>query len=106
MTWRKTAADRQRDAKVYGSPEYKRNREAARRRANGHCEQCGCRHARLQCDHITPKSDGGTNSPGNLQMLCTGPGTCRCHEKKTYQQRTATRRATPIDPVLKTRTNW
>lgn len=88
MAWQKSAADRERDQRVYGSPEYRRNRELARRRANGTCEECQHRHPKLECDHIVPKSTGVVNnSLSNLKMLCSGPGSCRCHDKKTYEQR-------------------
>ena len=114
MAWRKTPADRQRDAQVYGSAEYKRNRAAARRRANGHCEGCHCRHDRLQCDHITPVTKGGTHHLDNLRMLCTGDGTCRCHEHKTategggYRQQGHPGRGSKSepDPPLQGRTKW
>lgn len=33
---------------------------------------------RPHCDHIIPKSRGGTDAPGNLQTLCG-----RCHGAKT-----------------------
>ena len=84
MPWQKTRADRQRDAQVYG-PEYKRNRAIARRRANGYCEQCDHRHNRLECDHRHPASATGRpdHSLAKLRMLCTGPGSCKCHERKT-----------------------
>lgn len=111
MTWRKTPADRKRDAAVYGSAEYRRNRAAARRRANGHCEHCHCRHDRLQCDHITPVSQGGTHHLDNLRMLCTGAGTCRCHEKKTATEGGGYRQpgrasARAEDPPVQVRTSW
>lgn len=80
MPWQNDPAKRRQDAAFYGSPEYRRGREVAKRRANGRCEGCGCRHDRLQCDHIV---HGGSHNPSNLQMLCVGVGSCRCHEKKT-----------------------
>lgn len=107
MPWQDTPEKRRRDAETYGSAEYRRNREAARRRAGGRCEQCGCRHARLQCDHIVPKSQGGGNSPGNLQMLCTREGGgCGCHEAKTYAQRGGSRSRARADPPCTPRTKW
>ena len=109
MTWKKTPADRQRDAKVYGSREYQRNREAARRRAGGRCEECQHPHGRLQCDHRIPVSQGGGHQLGNLAMLCVGAGSCRCHEKKTategggYRGRRA---AGAADPEPRPSTRW
>lgn len=112
MPWDKTREDRQRDAKVYGSPEYKRNRAAARRRAGGRCEQCHHRHPKLQCDHITPTTKGGTHNLENLQILCAGDGSCKCHERKTAQEGGGFRQAgnrgntTEKDPPLQARTKW
>lgn len=106
MPWRKTRADRQRDAKTYGSPEYQRNKAAAQRRAAGRCEQCRHRHP-TQCDHVIPVSQGGSHTVANLQMLCHGPGTCQCHERKTagegggYRQPREQR-----DPQPRPRTQW
>jgi 5-methylcytosine-specific restriction endonuclease McrA len=40
-------------------------------RAKGTCETSGCRSRfRLEIDHITPLSLGGTNEPENLRLLC------------------------------------
>ena len=36
------------------------------------CQQCG--DTAVQVDHITPRSDGGSNTPNNLRALCR-----RCH---------------------------
>lgn len=107
MTWTKTTADRQRDARVYG-PGYQRNQEAVRRRAGGRCESCGHRHRKLQCDHIVPASQGGGPEVSNLTMLCVGEGSCKCHERKTATEgggfRSGKRKA--ADPPCKPRTAW
>jgi 5-methylcytosine-specific restriction endonuclease McrA len=87
VTWEKTPESRRRDNEVYGDPEYRKNRAIARRRAAGRCAQCGHGHPRLECDHIVPKIRGGGNALPNLQMLCAGEGSCKCHEAKTYEQR-------------------
>jgi len=109
MTWQKTPESRARDAQVYGSPEYKRNRTAVLRQANGHCSQCGHRH-RLQVDHVIPVSRGGTHAVGNLRALCAGDGTCKCHETKTAAEgggwRASRGDRTPRDPQPRPRTNW
>jgi 5-methylcytosine-specific restriction endonuclease McrA len=109
MPWQKTSADRQRDAKTYGSPVYRRNRAIAKRRARGRCEQCGHRHP-TQCDHIIPASQGGSHALANLRMLCAGDGTCKCHEAKTAQEgggfRNGSSTRTPGDPQPRPRTNW
>jgi 5-methylcytosine-specific restriction endonuclease McrA len=82
VTWRKTPQDRQRDAKVYG-PEYRLNRAAVMRAAAGRCAECHHRHARLQCDHVIPVTQGGSHAVSNLRAVCVGDGSCRCHERKT-----------------------
>ena len=109
MPWADSPEKRARDAQVYGSPEYRRNRAAAKRRANGRCEQCGHRHAKLECDHIAPKGPTGPvdNSLGNLQMLCSREGGgCGCHEAKTYAQRGGSRSRRRADPPCTPRTKW
>lgn len=107
VAWEKTPADRRRDAQVYGNPEYKRNRDAARKRANGRCEDCGHRHGRLQCDHVIPVSQGGKHALANLAMRCAGQGTCRCHEKKTATEGGGYRARKPAaDPAPRPRTSW
>jgi len=109
MAWNKTAADRARDAQVYG-PEYRKNRPLAIRRAGGSCEhlengrRCGSRE-RVQVDHITPVTQGGTHHLDNLRVLCR-----RCHQRKTAQEgggyRQKGHRKAAGDPVLTRRTNW
>jgi hypothetical protein len=86
VPWDNSPEKRRRDTQTYGSPEYRRNRELARRRANGTCEQCGHRHQRLECDHIIPTTQGGTHALSNLRMICKGYGTCKCHERKSAQE--------------------
>ena len=103
MGWESSPEKRRRDQQVYGDPVYRRNREITRRKANGTCAKCQHKHPTLQCDHIKPKGPNGAfdNSLGNLQMLCTGDGSCKCHEAKTYEQRgssQARRRAADPDP--------
>lgn len=66
-------------------PVFKYKRQPARRplaatlrlevmqRDNFHCQRCGAGQetgAKLEVDHITPISRGGTNDPHNLQTLC------------------------------------
>ena len=92
--WRKTAQDRRRDAETYKDPEYLRNRAAALRRAGGRCEcqgqcgshqgACGRRDRPLQTDHVTPVTRGGTHALANLQVWCSGPGSC--HAAKTARE--------------------
>jgi 5-methylcytosine-specific restriction endonuclease McrA len=109
MPWQKTPEDRRRDQAIYGSPEYKRNREAAKRRAGGRCEVCQHPHTRLQADHIIPVSQGGGHSLANLRMSCTGPGTCQCHDKKTATEGGGYRnpgRSRHADPQPRRSTLW
>lgn len=112
MGWDKSAEDRRRDAKVYGDPEYVANRKLALKRSGGKCEElvngrpCGSKD-RVQCDHDTPVSQGGTHHLANLKILCR-----RHHQAKTAQEgggyRQKGRRGvkTQPDPVLVTRTKW
>jgi hypothetical protein len=107
MPWQNTPDDRRRSDATYASPEYVRNRAAARRRAGGYCEQCRHRHPRLQCDHVVNAASTGKpdHSLANLQMLCVGDGSCKCHEKKTSQEGNAGRRQSH-DPLPEPRTRW
>lgn len=100
---RKTPAERHRDARVYGDPEYQRNRREVIRQANGRCQQCG-RRARLQCDHIIPITQGGTHHVDNLMALCSGPGSC--HARKTAGEGGGYRARQPADPPHQPRTKW
>lgn len=110
MPWQKTAADRQRDAQVYG-PEYRRNRAVAWRRADGRCEQAldtgrQCRSTdRAQVDHIKPVSQGGTHHLDNLRVLCKPH-----HDAKTAQEgggyRARNSSSGESDPPLQERTKW
>lgn len=110
MTWVKTAADRAADAAFYGDPLYRKNKAIVRRRSGGRCEvlengrPCGSRD-RVQCDHVIPRSQGGTHALGNLRDACRAH-----HSKKTAQEgggyRRPGRRAAETDPVLAPRTKW
>lgn len=107
MTWQKTAADRQRDNGTYGSAEYRANRPLAIKRAGGRCEwldggrRCGSRD-RVQVDHITPLSQGGSHHLGNLRVLCRPH-----HDRKTAQEGKGYRGKRRVsDPPLQGRTKW
>ena len=100
--WQKTAADREREAKVYGR-QYRRDRAAARRRASGYCEGCHHQHPRLEADHEIPVSQGGGHG-SNLRMLCKGEGTCKCHDRKTAREGGKGKLAS--DPAPVQRTQW
>ncbi len=99
MPWQKTRADRERDAKVYGNPEYRRNRQLVLGRAAGRCELCGKR-AQLEVDHIIPRIKGGGHAVANLRALCTS-----CHAAKTAQEGKGARRK-GADPKPTPRTVW
>ena len=113
MPWDNTPGKRRQDAQTYGDPVYIRNREAARRRAGGRCEcqgkcgnhtgPCGRRDRRLQCDHIIPRTQGGSHALANLQMLCSGDGSC--HAAKTAQEGGGYRKQAG-DPQPRRRTAW
>ena len=49
------------------------------------CQLCGAtrEQARLEVDHIVPRSKGGTNDPDNLQVLCA-----RCNRGKSNRDST------------------
>jgi 5-methylcytosine-specific restriction endonuclease McrA len=34
------------------------------------CQYCGARGGKLECDHVTPLSRGGSNDDGNLVTAC------------------------------------
>jgi len=107
VVWRNSPEDRQRSSETYGDPVYLRNRDEARRRARGFCEQCRHRHSRLQCDHVIPRSQGGTHDSSNLAMLCAGQGSCKCHEHKTAREGNAGKTAgQPPDPLPRPVTRW
>jgi len=97
-----TPAKRRRDAEVYRDPEFVRDRAIVLRRAGGRCEECG-RRGRLQVDHITPVAVRVDHSLGNLQALCSGPGSC--HAAKTARDSNATRREGDPD-FSGSRTRW
>ena len=42
------------------------------------CQKCGLHGQVLECDHVVPLDQGGTDHPDNLQALCVG-----CHYAKT-----------------------
>lgn len=51
-------------------PEWRALREAVFTRDDYTCAYCGQRGGRLECDHITPVSRGGTNDMANLTTSC------------------------------------
>lgn len=111
VAWKKTAAERKAENAFYSDPVYLRNKAIVKRRANGRCEQCGHMHP-TQCDHVIPRTQGGTHAIENLMMKCTGEGTCKCHEKKTagegggFRNRANRGSRAPRDPRPSPRTKW
>ena len=102
MAWSKTAADRQRDAAVYDSPEYRRNRPLAMKRDRWRCQLRlpGCAGAASQCDHIIQPDNGGGHGLANLRAVCKP-----CHAKRTAQQ-SNTGGSGKTDPQPQPRTAW
>jgi 5-methylcytosine-specific restriction enzyme A len=106
MPWKNGDPEkRRRDQQVYGDREYQRNRKIVLRRANGRCEQCGTRSRRLQVDHIVPLSAGGTHDASNLQVLCSGPGSCHARKSAAEGGRSRSRKPS-ADPEPRPRTAW
>jgi hypothetical protein len=61
----------------YRDPNYHREKAAAKRRANGHCESCGVPSGHLECHHVIPLSTArnldelrALNHRDNFKMLC------------------------------------
>lgn len=104
MPWNNTPEKRRRDALVYADPVYLKNRRYALRRANGACEKCGTRSRPLQADHIVPVTQGGTHDPENLQVLCSGPGSC--HAAKSASEGGDHGRGKAQDPAPRQGTRW
>ncbi|AKX52025.1 hypothetical protein AKN92_11480 [Thiopseudomonas alkaliphila] len=46
------------------------------------CQHCGLLALEPEVDHIVPLAAGGTDAPGNLQVLCKSP----CHADKTARE--------------------
>lgn len=109
MPWSKTPEERAAENAFYADPVYRRNKEIARQRAGGRCEECGHPH-KTQCDHIIPRAQGGTHALENLMMRCVGDGTCKCHERKTANEgggfRANRGNRMPRDPKPRPRTHW
>ena len=64
---------------------WERIRRVVLRRDKHLCQEClrnGIFKAGNQCDHIKPKSEGGTDELDNLQILCEN-----CHKQKTLLER-------------------
>ena len=100
MAWRKTADDRQRDARTYGA-DYRRKRAACLKRANWKCEiriPGKCIGAASEADHV----EQAANDPGHnrLRAACSP-----CHAVITARQSNAGT-GTKTDPQPQPRTAW
>jgi 5-methylcytosine-specific restriction endonuclease McrA len=110
VPWDNSPEKRARDAAFYGDPLYRKNKAIVRRRSGGRCEvfeagrPCGSRD-RVQCDHIIPRSQGGTHNLENLRDACHAH-----HSKKTAQEGGGYRRngrgRGEVDPPATPRTRW
>ena len=81
--WEQHQRGRTPEQQGYGR-DWKRLRAVVIRRDKGLCQQC-LRGGRVvpgnECDHITPKSRGGTDDMSNLELLCRP-----CHASKTARE--------------------
>jgi len=88
--WSTTKGTRQ--ERGYGAA-WQKTRAAVMARDQWLCQPCKTK-GRLtpakECDHITPKFEGGTDSHSNLQAICTP-----CHKAKTDLESTRARGAKP-----------
>lgn len=77
------SSDRSKEAqersKHYNTKRWQKIRKRVLRR-DPMCQMCE-EEPSEEVDHITPLSEGGTDSMENLQGLCTS-----CHSKKTYRE--------------------
>lgn len=76
---------RSRHERGYGN-DWEKQRKAALERDTFLCQQCirlGIVRRATQVDHIIPKSQGGSNSSGNLESICDS-----CHTSKTVLEAT------------------
>ncbi|MCY4111649.1 MAG: HNH endonuclease [Chloroflexi bacterium] len=60
--------------------DWDRRREFVIARDGHRCAVCG-RYRRLEVDHVTPREQGGSDDPRNLQAICRP-----CHEAKTLRE--------------------
>lgn len=82
--WEQTQKEKGTSAqRGYGSA-WRKIRERVLKRDNYLCQEClrlGFYTPANQCDHIIPKSKGGTDDLSNLQSLCY-----KCHKEKTNKE--------------------
>jgi 5-methylcytosine-specific restriction protein A len=70
--WKPDSVRGTRQQRGYGAP-WEKTRKRIRARANDVCEphaREGDIHLGCECDHIVPKSQGGSDDDSNLQWVC------------------------------------
>ena len=60
---------------------FRKNRKQLLSEDGASCAACGNSKRELQCDHVVPVADGGSDELDNLQLLCV-----KCHKKKTAKE--------------------
>lgn len=86
--WKPDAIRGSRHQRGYGAA-WDRTRKRIMDRDEGLCQECkrngrltvGSKDRPLECDHIVPKSQGGSDDYSNLEMKCHD-----CHEAKTKRE--------------------
>lgn len=81
--WQPDSTRGNRHERGYGAT-WDRLRETILARDNGLCQEHlrqGIPELGNEVDHITPKAEGGTDDPSNLQTLCN-----TCHKAKTARE--------------------
>lgn len=83
--WKPDNVRGSRQQRGYGR-QWEITRERIRERDLGLCQPCARADrvtAGTECDHIVPKSQGGTDDEANLQWICT-----ECHREKSAREGT------------------
>lgn len=73
--------------KHYRTRAWAQTRRQAITKAQGQCQHCGTT-SDLHVHHLTPRADGGTDDPANLQVLCRS-----CHGRETMREQQARNKA-------------
>jgi 5-methylcytosine-specific restriction protein A len=97
--WKPDAVRGSRQQRGYGAA-WERLRKEIIDRDEGLCQEC-LRNGRVtlgtQVDHVTPKSQGGTDSPMNLELKCEP-----CHATKTARESQGGRGQAENEPAGRT----
>lgn len=81
--WKPDAIRGSRHDRGYGNP-WDKLRAQIKARDLGLCQEClrnGRTTVGTDCDHIVPKSQGGSDDPSNLEMKCRA-----CHDAKSRRE--------------------